>query len=215
MQQKQAIYQGALFAALVAFVATLIMGFGVAVPDDISGFQMSQYPGPIAEFLAPINRYPELVLRFFSADTLFVISYSAVFVGLYAFTAERARPFALLGLGAGLLTALFDAAENGFYIVYATSVLNGAELTDPAYTMLIMLTNLKWMAAFVTFFAFGLAWPREGVLNWIIAVLMLSFPIIGVLGIAFPGVLFELRGLYFLLGFPLFALTFWRQLRAG
>ena len=94
-------------------------------------------------------------------------------------------------------------------------MLNGAELTDPAYTMLIMLTNLKWMAAFVTFFAFGLAWPRDGVLNWIIAVLMLSFPIVGVLGIAFPGVLFELRGLYFLLGFPLFALTFWRQLRAG
>lgn len=215
MVQTRAIYQGALLAALVAFVATLIMGFGVAVPGDIGGFQMSQYPGPLADFLAPINRYPELVLRFFSADTLFIISYTVVFVGLYAFSAERARPFALLGLGAGLLTAVFDATENGFYIVYATSALNGAEIVDPAYTLLIMLTYLKWMAAFVTFAAFGLAWPRDGVLNWVIAVLMLSFPLIGVLGIAFPGILLELRGLYFLIGFPLFAVTFWHQLRGG
>ncbi|MCO5185658.1 MAG: hypothetical protein M9928_23210 [Anaerolineae bacterium] len=212
--QKQVVYQGALLAAIVAFIAALVMGFGVAVPDDISGFQMSQYPGPLADFLAPINRYPELVLRFFSADTLFVISYTVVFVGLFTFTSGQARPLALLGLGAGLLTALFDASENGFYIVYATSVRNGADLIDPAYTLLIMLTYLKWMAAFVTFAAFGLAWPRDRLLNWVIAVLMLSFPLIGALGIALPGILFELRGLYFLIGFPLFAVTFWRQLHS-
>lgn len=209
------LYQATLLAALVAFVATILMGFGVPAPDDIGGFQMSQYPGPLSEFLAPITRYPELVLRFFSADTLFVISYTVVFVGLAVFTAQTARPLAWLGLGAGLLTAAFDATENGFYIVYATSVLNGAEITDPAYTVLIMLTYLKWMAAFVAFAAFGLAWPRDGVLNWVIAALMVSFPLVGVLGIAFGGVLFELRGLYFLIGFPLFALTFWRQLRGS
>ena len=38
---------------------------------------------------------------------------------------------------------------------------------------------------------------------------MLLFPLVGVLGVALPG-LIAFRGLFFLVGMPLFAVLFWR-----
>ena len=83
-------------------------------------------------------------------------------------------------------------------------------LVEPALPLIYVLANLKWMGAFAAFYAFGLVWPRDSRLGWVLSGLMLLFPLVGGLGVALPG-LVELRGLFFLVGMPLFAWYFWQQ----
>jgi len=209
--ERRATFNAAALAALVAFVCAILLGFVFRAPDPGVSLQPVT-PGPVSDFVRPINDYPGLMLGFLASDTLFVLSYLVVFGGLYATVADRARVLAIAGLGAGVLTALLDATENAHFITYATASLNGAPLADPDVSTVYVLANLKWMAAFATLGVFGLAWPREDRLGWIISALMLLFVVVGVLGIAAPG-LIPLRGLFFLAGMPLFAWHFWRQSR--
>lgn len=210
---KKRVMQAGMVGAVAAFVAVLLMGFGVTVPETGIDLQPSTSFGTVADFVYPINQYPDLALRFFAADSLFVLSYLMVFAGLHQVTNSRSTLFAGIGLGAGILAALFDAGENAFFIAYASSALNGVLLTEPALPLIYILANLKWMAAFAALYAFGLVWPREEKLGWVLTGLMLLFPIIGVLGVAWAE-LVPLRGLFFLLGMPLFAWHFWREARS-
>ena len=54
--------------------------------------------------------------------------------------------------------------------------------------------------------------PREGWLGWTLSALMLLFPLVGVLAIVWP-VLVDIRGIFLLIGMPLFAWEFWRRWR--
>jgi len=58
-----------------------------------------------------------------------------------------------------------------------------------------------------------MAFPRQNWLGWVISVLMLAFPLVGVLGIISP-LFYELRGLFFLIGMPLFCGYFWLRARS-
>ncbi|MBZ0277714.1 MAG: hypothetical protein K8I60_16325 [Anaerolineae bacterium] len=210
---KKTIFQAAALAAVLAFVAVIFQAIaGTSMPDGI--LVQPGSPVSVTEFVRGSNEHPDIALGFFGADSLFVLSYLMVFAGLYAVTGEKARVFALVGLGAGIFTALMDATENAFYIVYAQGVQKGVPLTDPALPLIFILTNLKWMGAFATLYAFGLGFPRRGLLEWIISAVMLAFPLVGVLGVANTS-LIAVRGLFFLVGMPLFALYFWGQSRAA
>ncbi len=209
---RKVVYQASMLAAIVAFACALLLGFVFRAPDPSVSLQPVQ-PGPLEDFLKPINDYPDLMLRAFASDSLFVISYLMVFVGLHASVAERARTLAAVGLGAGILTAIFDATENAYFVTYALSTLNGAPVTQPELPAIYIIANLKWMAAFTTLAAFGLAWPREDGLGRLMSVLMLIFPLFGALSVAVPG-LAPFRGVFFLIGMPLFAWHFYRQARA-
>lgn len=200
-----------MIAAIVAFVAVVIQAIaGSSLPSGV--FAQPGIPAPVEEFARASNEFPDTALGFFGADSLFILSYMMVFVGLYTLTSETARPFALLALGAGILTGILDATENAFFITYALGTKAGLPLTNPDLPLVYILTNLKWMAAFTTLYAFGLVFPRRNLLEWVIVGLMLLFPIVGVLGVANPN-LIVVRGLFFLVGMPLFAFYFWR--RAG
>jgi len=190
------------------------MGFVFRPPAGIESLQPSLPTGPVSEFVQPINEYPELTLRFFAADSLFVLSYLMLFVGLYASVVKRSRTFAQVGLAAGMLAALLDAAENAYFITYALLALNDVQLSEPALPLIYVLANLKWMAAFGTLYAFGLVWRRDNRLGWAISALLLLFPLVGALGVAWPD-LVAVRGLFFLVGLPLFAWHFWQESRRG
>lgn len=208
---KKVIYQAAALAAVVALVGviTQVMA-GSSLPNGV----MAQpgVPMPIDQFVKAGNDFPDTVLTFFTGDSLFIMGYLLVFAGLFSITSERARVFALVGLGAGILTALLDATENAFFITYALNAKAGMPVTNPDLPLVYLLTNLKWMAAFATLLAFGVVFPRRNALEWVIAGLMLLFPLVGVLGVANPG-LIPVRGLFFLVGMPVFAWFFWRQSR--
>lgn len=206
-------FQAAMLAAIVAFVCALLMGFVFRAPEPGASLQPSLPPGPVSDFIRPVNAYPDLMLRFFASDSLFVISYLIVFIGLYVTVVHRARVLAAIGLGAGILTAIFDATENAYFITYALSALNGIPLVEPDLPALYILANLKWMASFVTLAVFGLIWPRADRLGWVLAALMLIFPLFGIVSIAWPAGI-SLRGVFFLIGMPLFAWHFYRQARS-
>jgi hypothetical protein len=206
---KKLVLQAAAIAAVVAFIAVLAQAAaGFSLPPGVQ--VQPAFPVPLEQFVRASNEYPDTALGFFGADSLFVLSYLLVFVGLYAVTSERARPFALVGLGAGIFTALMDATENAFFITYALGAKNGIPLTTPDLPLVYILANLKWMGAFATLYAFGLAFPRRGWLSWLISGLMLLFPLIGVVGISNPSLILA-RGLFFLIGMPLFAIYFWQR----
>jgi hypothetical protein len=215
------IFQAALLGALVALVCAVLMGFVIQPPVSIDSLQPSLPSGPVSEFMRPINDYPELTLRFFAADSLFVLSYLMLFVGLYVAVRHRSPHYARVGLGAGVLAAILDAMENAYFITYALLALNGVRLTVPALPLIYVVANLKWMAVFATFYAFGLVWPREDWLGWAITVVMLLLPLVGVLGVAWPDWealggrldLEMLRGVVFLPGLALVACHFWRELK--
>ena len=209
MENKTLLYAG-MIAALVAFLAALMMGFGVPLPAGEVTWQPSYPPTALADFVRPITAYPDQMLRFFAADSLFVMSYLMVFAALYGVMPGRVRPLALVGFGAGILTALFDATENGFFITYALLARQATPLPDPPLTLIFMLSYLKWAASFTTLYAYGLVLPRNTRLSWVVDGLMLLFSLVGVLSIAWPG-LTDLRGLFLLLGMALFAAYFWQQ----
>lgn len=211
--ERQPIFQAAAIAALVALAAVLVMVATQLVSPGLV-LQPSDALRPAADFVRATNQAPALALQLFAADSLFVLSYLVVFVGLHAVVVYRGRVLAWLGLGAGVLAALFDAAENAFFITYALQALAGVPLQDPDLPLVYILCNLKWTSAFAAFYAFGLAWPRDGWLNRVILGLMLLFVLVGVLGVALPG-LVALRGLFFLIGMPLFAGYFWRLTRGA
>jgi hypothetical protein len=210
--EQSLLYRAAAIAALVAFCCILVMGFGVHPPDGAPGVQPSHPSGPRCQFARPSNEYPDQVLIFFTADSLFVLSYTIAFLGLSAVAATRSRALAQLGLGAGLLAAALDATENAFFITYALLAQSGTRLTEPALPLIYILANLKWMAAFVAYYAFGLAWPRDHWRGWVLTAIMLAFPIVGLLALLFP-VLVEIRGVFLLLGMPLLAWEFWQKSR--
>jgi hypothetical protein len=105
-----------------------------------------------------------------------------------------------------------DTAENGYFITYALAGRAAIPPPAPDFMLPYLLGHLKWAGAFVTLFAFGVAFPRGTLLEKIILGLMLLFPLVGVLGIANPP-LVAVRGLFFLGGMPLFAVYFWQQSR--
>lgn len=199
--------QAAALAALIALTGVLAQ---TAILFSFpSGLLPQPYAVPADTFMQSV-RVTDLTLAFFAADTAFVLGYTLVFAGLYTVTAPRAPVFAAVGLGAGLLTALFDTVENTLFIVYALHERAGAGVTDPALTLVYALTTLKWAAAFATLLAFGLVYPRAALAERVIAGLMLLFPLVGVISVALPD-LIALRGLFFLVGMPLFAWDFWRR----
>ncbi|HLF26031.1 MAG TPA: hypothetical protein VJG32_06825 [Anaerolineae bacterium] len=208
--EHRSTFQAATLAAIVALVCIVLMGFVLRAPEPGVSLQPSYPPAPAPEFVRIVNTYPDLMLRLFTTDSLFVLSYLMVFVGLYATVVDQQRALAVIGLGAGILTAFLDATENAYFITYAHLALNGMPLANPDLPAIFIVANLKWMAAFATLAAFGLGWPRRDRLGWVLSGLMLLFVLIGVLGIVWPN-LFALRGLFFLIGMPLFAWHFWRQ----
>ena len=199
-------------AALIAFVCELFMGYCLLLTEFRINFQPSHPIGTVPDFMRPIMKYPKLVLQFFAADSLFVLSYLVVFVGLFTVVIRRSRTFAYIGLGAGILTALLDAIENSFFITYASMVLKNVPLIEPALPLIYIIANLKWMGVFAAFFVFGLVWPRDEWLGWVVSSLMLLLVLIGVLGIYFPS-LVQICALFLLPGMLLFAWYFWKQTR--
>ncbi len=201
-------------AALAATVAMILILLSRLTAGTSLELQPSFPAAPPADFVAVINGYPGEMLRLFAADSLFILSYLLVFGALYAIAARQSPALATIGLIAGGLAAFFDAAENAVFITFATLAQQGVQTTvgELPLPALYIVANLKWMAAYAALYAFGLAFPRESRLDWLLVVLMLLFPLVGALTMLMPA-LIAMVALLMLLGMPLFAFYFWRQTR--
>lgn len=198
------VYQSATVASVLALVAIVVQLIATnSVPSEVL---LQPFALDDVTFVDNIELYPQETLLFFAGDTLFPLSYALVFVGLFVVTSQESKAFALVGLGMGLLTALADVTENAFFITYATMATNEATF-EPQITTVYLLTTLKWTFAFGTLYAFALSFPRHSILEKLITILMLIFPIFGVITVALPD-LIVWRGLFLLIGMILFAVYF-------
>jgi hypothetical protein len=198
-------FLGAAVGALAAVLSILVM---LSASNGVAeGVALQPYGVGGDTLIANITAYPNNTLMFFAGDTLFPLSYLLVFIGMYAATVKNNKVFALIGIGAGILTTLFDLSENSFFITYTLMIRNGAAITNPDVVPLYIFTTLKWMMAFATFYTFGLAFPRGKWFEWVIVILILSFPLFGALSTANPD-LIPLRGLFLLVTISVVGLYF-------
>ena len=209
--EKKKIFILAFIASLAALLSIVYIGFGIPVPDSIVSLQPTDTALPVVEFLKPINEAPELMLRFFTADSFLILSGILLYLGMYSIVAERSRLVAGVGLGIGLLTILLDCSENAFFISYAQQSIRGVHLA-PALSLIYIIAHLKAMGSYGGFLIFGLAWPRETKLDWTLSSLMVLYSITGVLSLVIPGVLF-VRGIILLFCMAFFAFYFAMCLR--
>ena len=146
---KHMFYRTAAIAAAVGFVCLLIMFVTNVVIAQGAAIQPSNPVFSMSDFLHLVEQEPKTVLTFFAADSLFVLSYIVVFVGLYGMVKERSAVMAGIALIAGLIAALLDATENGFFI---TAVLSTPDETiiDQGLNLMYIAAHMKWQASFAT-----------------------------------------------------------------
>lgn len=205
---KRLTFRAAFIAALVATGAVLVqLATLFMVP---SGVIVQPYAVAPEQFVAPLNTHTNTALLFFAADTLFPLSYLLIFVGLFAALEGRSRAFALVGLALGALTAFFDLTENAIFISYTLLAYNGSPVTTPDVVLVGVFTTLKWAFGFGTLYAFGVIFPTGSTFEKVLCALMLAFPLFGALSTALPE-LIVWRGVFFLVGMPLFAVYFRQQ----
>lgn len=206
MNPNRISYQAAMFGAILAFIAIIFQL--ISVGQFVSPATPQPYGLSAETVTSGLQDFTESSLLFFAADTLFPLTYLLVFLGLFTATKQRAFAFALMALILGVLTCLIDSAENAMFISLALMDWNGTALPQVDVWLLGLVTTLKWTLAFGTLLFFGLIFPRQTLLEWIITILMILFALFGVLSIAQPA-LIPFRGLFFLIGMPLFAWYFW------
>ena len=205
--EKRTHFNLAFIGSSAALLSILYIVFGIPVPESIYSLQPSDMAMPEADFLKPVIEAPELMIRFFTADSFLILGGIFVYMGMFAVVTERSRLIAGTGLGIGLITILLDLTENAFLISYAQQSVNGAAVTAPALPLLYVIANLKMTGSFAGFLVFGLSWPRRGIIEWMLSSLMILYAVIGVLSLASPG--FTLfRGILFLLCFVFFVYYF-------
>jgi hypothetical protein len=202
-------HAASLRAGALAAVIGWIDAIAIAVLSRGADLQVTQTVETKAKLLAVIQTQPGLLLDYMSLDTLFVMSYLAVFAALFLCVPAGGRLIAALGLGFGILAGLSDMIENILYIVYGLGSLHGADVA-PNLPFHYYVSMLKWIAAFTSVGLTTLVFPRRSALEWLIVLVMATFPLGGALSIARPE-LVPLRAIFFAVGLPLLAILFMRR----
>lgn len=204
---KKIVFQAATIASIISLVAVVIILFPTF---SLESKDVQVQPiEPIDAFLEAATEHTNTTMTFFFADSLFILSYLMVFVGLYTVTSERARTFALIGMGAGVMTALMDATENAHFLYYVFAARNDVAIDEPNMMQFFVISNLKWMSSFATLYAFGLVFPRNSWFERGLTAFLLIFPLVGLLSI-FNADFVMLRSVLFVVGFIGSGRYFWQ-----
>jgi hypothetical protein len=194
-------------AGSIAAVIAWCCGIGSALVAHGLPVQPTETVATSQEILAMARDHTGTLLGFMAFDTIFVIGYVAVFAAIFLAIAPEDRLIGGIGLGAGILAGLADMTENALYIVYAFAAhYSNSELT-PWLPFHYLATGVKWLAAFTAVGMLLLVFPRRTALERSIVAVMSTFPVLGAVSVAVPG-LAPLRALFFVIGLPLLAVYF-------
>lgn len=196
-------------AACFAAAAGVAITVGFLIVGEAFQIKLLASPSALRE-LYRLNH--ELIRTALVLDGFFLISYTLVFLGLFAVARREAPLLAAVALGFALLTTLGDIAENGFQLLTAWDQSVGIAPTWEA-------VQHAWYAAWVTDLAdalalvlFASALPRRGRLEWAITVLLLALAACGLLQYQWSACA-TLRFLLFILGMIVIAVYFRQQLK--
>ncbi|MFO1080295.1 MAG: hypothetical protein U1E23_06700 [Reyranellaceae bacterium] len=146
----------ALLAALSALTVAALLASALAAGISQEAFQVARLAGPNAErlLLAPAGLRLNLGL-----DNLFIVLYAAFFVLLAVRLGDLLAPaHRAVALGALLLTALLDAAENHHILAMLFSAEQRLPLSVGESQLQMAASAVKFQASYVglVLFAFGL-----------------------------------------------------------
>lgn len=196
-------------AGAIASVLGWGSGIGMILATKGSDVQGSETVELKDKLVAIVQHDPGLVLKVMGFDAIFIMAYITLFTALYAHTPRDGRKLAAVALGLGLVAAGSDLLENAVYMVMALSAQHGG-VVSPELPFQYYDSTIKWLAAFSAVGLFTLVFPRRNWLETATAAVMAAFPLGGALSIAFPQFA-PLRGLFFIVGLPMFAVLLFRR----
>jgi len=165
------------------------------------------------DVLTIVHDHTGALLGFMAFDTIFIMSYIAVFAVTFLAIPNEDRLLGGIGLAFGILAGLADMLENTLYIAYGTGAVRANPDLVPSLPFHYYVSTVKWLTAFAAVGLQLLVFPRGTRLERAIVGGMATFPVLGAISIAWPSLL-PLRALFFLIGLPLMAVYFHRLSRA-
>ena len=199
----------ALFATL-AVVGILVAGLNTGISQE--PFQLAR---PAAENVPKLLTNPQGLRFNIGFDSAFIVVYTAFFV-LLAVRLHNvvSLPVRAVALGALLLAALLDAAENHHILTMLFAAEHGLPVTTEESQLQMLASSVKFHAVYVGSFLFAFGFMRLGALGTFIALgIWFVFIPLGLAIYATPPELTRplaiARGLFFVstfaLSVPLFA----------
>jgi hypothetical protein len=213
IDKLEAPHGATLWAGALGAILSWTSGIGLALVSRGADLQLSDAVESQERLRAMVAGHPQLLLKAMAWDGLFVTGYVVVFCALFALTRRNGRLVAALGLLLCLVAGACDMVENALYVVYALGALHHAAVA-PDVPVHYYLSALKWSSAFAGIGVLALVFPRRDSLDRAASWAMISFPVLGGLSTAYPS-LAPLRGLFFLIGMPVFAWLFFSRAAAG
>ena len=208
--------------ALLATLVVVAMVAGIVLTHSSQDyFQKARPTADFQQYLA-VNPLGAIGLRLnIGLDDAFIVLYATFFTILAArlrFWLDRW--IVAVALGAMLIAALLDIAENQHSIVMLHSLEHGLALNLDGAQAQAVATNIKFHLTFVSILLFSFGYAKLGGLGKAIAGLLgLGYLPFGILLLAYPvdgvgaGTLALARTAFFVVAFLLSAILFWRQSR--
>lgn len=171
--------------AFAAFGAALLLGWQFLIArgfsDDISLLSKSVDPARMTTFFQADARP---MTHLMAADDGFAIAYALAFVALAAYLMPRARLLGTLAFVFALGTALTDLSENSLYLAAVETVSQNQPLPGGMLVVLFWLGQIKYLSIYLAALLFAIGVWEAGAAGRIFAILLLLFPVIGIVSIA-------------------------------
>ncbi len=170
----------------VALLLLLALGLLLALaPDGVSvtTLQAAERAADKAAVVAGVNAGPGWAVAYFILDSLFALTYMALYLAL-----RRALggPVAGLALAGGWLKGTADLVENGVTLVAAWGALEGMPWSEPAVGLLVGAAQLKRLGGAIAGIGFACALPPETPLAFPLRLLLLLGGVAALLGYFIP-----------------------------
>jgi hypothetical protein len=215
-RHRASIIEPRVWIAIFGALAALLAGAMTALAIGGVGQEYYESVHPPSEYAARLVSQGGSLRLLFALDNLFLLSYASFFVAYYNERRGKADAVLLaLTLGAVLLAAVMDAAEN-FHILSMLHAAERGELPSSARIELQYVASaIKFTVGYFAAIGLAITYPRNSTLARGVALSTgVVFPLVGVLVFASSGMLETVlaiaRTMFFVSGYALSAFVFWK-----
>ncbi len=186
--ENPVLIQAAALCALAGAIILVLMGVvSSGARDALRSLDHPERQEDLADILRP-SASP--LVRLMALDNLFVIAYTATFIGAAALAWGHAFFFSAAGLAFALLLALLDLTENAVIVHISRAVKSGVRLSGRETSAISVLGQVKYatgtMAVALIALGLALGGRDDGPWHLIVALLYLLFPLWNAIAVIKP-----------------------------
>lgn len=182
---------------LVAVILLVIMS--LIFPSELGSIDRAQ---SIGELVIILTQYPNEALTILVLDTIFIVGYLSLFIGLYMMSRDFADLLPKLALVLGVMVGLLDLVENALLITIIQGFSQGWQPDLDYFRSIFILNSVIDVFSYSTALIFALIFVviyRPWHKKFILGLLLLIYTIIGLSSVIFPGLLI-VRAILFIIG---------------